>query len=502
MCIRDRRNINNFLDSTEMELEVSCGSVLLARQLKRAGEVDKTLGRPSGLMVSGNKNDPTGLKLAKRKTKNLDASAKKEADEPSKDTSETGKQKEITETAIAEEVKSDEIVGPTNHLGFSSVIELMILSKKPLIGHNLILDLGFLYDHFVGELPDNFQTFAERVHVAFPIIYDTKILSNHIYDIMHINNDLAGLYRDCFVKDKTLKKYCNLYLSPIDGACKYTYGAEDGQFHEAGYDAFITGAAFLSMVNFLTVKSAKAPQSKKGGGNVDEKIKEAIGQPCDLKNSENLANIVYSAGIKHYTFDLAKLKEIEVHHQSTFIDNTVYFETADLLSIEELGKIFSEHGDLKLLLTTPTSGYAEYSQTSPIHQGKIDNVVLAVNEKNKMIKCTNYVNRRRFMARKLLIQCFDMNLKIQQKRFTFIHSSKTSLLCAPCTKKSRDIYEQLNRKTMEVKKLMNLLNSRCTIQYQISSYPEFCHRCTVFLLCPLQYRSCLLYTSPSPRDQA
>jgi hypothetical protein len=30
-------------------------------------------------------------------------------------------------------------------LGFSRVIELMINAKKPLIGHNMILDMMFLY---------------------------------------------------------------------------------------------------------------------------------------------------------------------------------------------------------------------------------------------------------------------------------------------------------------------------------------------------------------------
>ena len=44
-------------------------------------------------------------------------------------------------------------------LGFSRIIEIMIMSKKPLIGHNMLLDLMFLYEHFIADLPDTLEEF-------------------------------------------------------------------------------------------------------------------------------------------------------------------------------------------------------------------------------------------------------------------------------------------------------------------------------------------------------
>jgi len=50
-------------------------------------------------------------------------------------------------------------------------------SRKPLIGHNMIYDLGFLYNQFLGSLPATFKEWAEKVEASFPSLYDTKVLS-------------------------------------------------------------------------------------------------------------------------------------------------------------------------------------------------------------------------------------------------------------------------------------------------------------------------------------
>lgn len=49
-----------------------------------------------------------------------------------------------------------EIANLVNYeLGFSLVIHEIIKAKKPLVGHNLFLDLLFLYNQFIDELPDH-----------------------------------------------------------------------------------------------------------------------------------------------------------------------------------------------------------------------------------------------------------------------------------------------------------------------------------------------------------
>jgi len=46
-------------------------------------------------------------------------------------------------------------------MGFSLVIEEIIKAKKPLIGHNSIYDIGFIYDQFIAPLPDTYLEFTK-----------------------------------------------------------------------------------------------------------------------------------------------------------------------------------------------------------------------------------------------------------------------------------------------------------------------------------------------------
>lgn len=64
-----------------------------------------------------------------------------------------------------------------SELGFSLIVRYLINSKKPLIGHNMIYDLGFVFNQFIGPLPSTFNQWSTQVESYFPSIYDTKVLS-------------------------------------------------------------------------------------------------------------------------------------------------------------------------------------------------------------------------------------------------------------------------------------------------------------------------------------
>ena len=53
--------------------------------------------------------------------------------------------------------------------------------KKPIIGHNMIMDIGFIYRQFLsqtGNLPKTYGEFVQEWNGSFPsTIYDTKVLS-------------------------------------------------------------------------------------------------------------------------------------------------------------------------------------------------------------------------------------------------------------------------------------------------------------------------------------
>lgn len=48
-------------------------------------------------------------------------------------------------------------------IGFSKVIEEIILAKKPLIGHNMFLDILFVYQQFIDDLPPSLSEFIVKV---------------------------------------------------------------------------------------------------------------------------------------------------------------------------------------------------------------------------------------------------------------------------------------------------------------------------------------------------
>jgi hypothetical protein len=43
------------------------------------------------------------------------------------------------------------------------VIEEIIKSKKPLVGHNMFLDMLFVYQQFIDDLPESLPEFIVKV---------------------------------------------------------------------------------------------------------------------------------------------------------------------------------------------------------------------------------------------------------------------------------------------------------------------------------------------------
>lgn len=77
---------------------------------------------------------------------------------------------------MSPEEKAEELF--MKEMGFSLVVDELIKSKKPLIGHNMIYDIIYLYNQFIDELPDTYLDFIKTWHQLFPSVYDTKVLSH------------------------------------------------------------------------------------------------------------------------------------------------------------------------------------------------------------------------------------------------------------------------------------------------------------------------------------
>jgi hypothetical protein len=85
------------------------------------------------------------------------------------------RKEEKAREALREELFNKEV-------GFSLIVEMMQakFKKDPsccLIGHNMMYDVLYVYNQFVGPLPDTYQQFVSQWHAIFPRTYDTKVLS-------------------------------------------------------------------------------------------------------------------------------------------------------------------------------------------------------------------------------------------------------------------------------------------------------------------------------------
>ncbi|TEA25020.1 hypothetical protein DBR06_SOUSAS6510055, partial [Sousa chinensis] len=91
--------------------------------------------------------------------------------------------------------------------GFSVFFQMLVKAQKPLVGHNMMMDLLHLHEKFFRPLPESYEEFKVNIHNLFPVLIDTKSVAKDIW--------------------KT----------------KYP--------HEAAYDAFLCGSVLLKVAHLL-----------------------------------------------------------------------------------------------------------------------------------------------------------------------------------------------------------------------------------------------------------
>jgi hypothetical protein len=97
-----------------------------------------------------------------------------------------------------------------------SVVEKIIQCGKTVVGHFPNLDIGLIYEAFIGELPEKYEDFAIKIMKLFPYFFDTKILSRRLQQKMKsIKVDLSSLYRSIF-KAKQLEPYANINFKYVE----------------------------------------------------------------------------------------------------------------------------------------------------------------------------------------------------------------------------------------------------------------------------------------------
>ena len=136
--------------------------LILKNNLKISGNFIKNLigiNNFNTLIFEFVKNSEEILNVRKKKKKNEDKSDKLEELK----INDSNKEEEKFDGLIKEDEELEEFSELDKRLGISLIIEWLILEKKPLIGHNIILDILFIYNQFIDDLPENFLKFTEEV---------------------------------------------------------------------------------------------------------------------------------------------------------------------------------------------------------------------------------------------------------------------------------------------------------------------------------------------------
>ncbi|KAF7253522.1 Poly(A)-specific ribonuclease PNLDC1 [Varanus komodoensis] len=58
--------------------------------------------------------------------------------------------------------------------GFTNLFQTLVEARKPLVGHNMLMDLLHLHEKFYKSLPESYEMFKKNIHTLFPVLLDTK----------------------------------------------------------------------------------------------------------------------------------------------------------------------------------------------------------------------------------------------------------------------------------------------------------------------------------------
>ena len=211
--------------------------------------------------------------------------------------------------------------------GISAVVAKIIASRCPLAVHNGLLDMLHTFEMCVGALPPTLEDFCAGFRRRFPIVFDSKYI---VEECRRAHPKVVGAAIVCSAlkeayeaaSSKLPGKPIGIELASGFGA----YGEGASLPHEAGFDAFMTGALLLRMGAWIKANPAASPFPLANrinlmridgcldleGGNVDEHIDE-VRSRCVIVDDTNGATTGQLIGIFRPKFTSER---INVHWKS------------------------------------------------------------------------------------------------------------------------------------------------------------------------------------------
>ena len=127
-------------------------------------------------------------------------------------------------------------------VGFAKVIRKISESKKVVVGHNMLLDLCHTIQQFVAPLPEEYEEFKLLVNATLPKIVDTKLMAS----TSPLREEIANTSLEELLKTVSQAPFKLPKVESDDESSGYEMGDKAiEKYHEAGYDAFITGLCFI-----------------------------------------------------------------------------------------------------------------------------------------------------------------------------------------------------------------------------------------------------------------
>ena len=300
-----------------------------------------------------------------------------------------------------------------DELGFSNLIQKIIDAKKTIIGHNPFLDILFIYHNLIGDLPDDYNKFKEKVHFYFPSIIDTRYLVSryqHIFEKRGIENILKK------INDKKFDEYVEVLPDQKNGFCFYSSDNEKN-FHDAGYDSYITGRIFIYLMkaienNFEITNKVGSKAISSSIIIVEQRDVIIIKGFVDLEildkhRMKNKVNFSIVSEVDHlhkndicFNFNVEQ-KDTEEYIMSENIDfkNTFFILFKERCNIYDVAKIFTKDWNSNIVMADDKATFVQFMSNDLINLEEVKKLFLTENKDIEKIYSYQYFknNFREFL---------------------------------------------------------------------------------------------------------
>lgn len=221
-------------------------------------------------------------------------------------------------------------------VGFAKIIRKVTESQKLVVGHNMLLDVCHTLQQFVAPLPEDYDEFKSLAKSALPHVCDTKLMAS----TSPFREDIPNSALEELLKTVSMTPFVMPDVKADRHHPGYRLGESTEKYHEAGYDAFITGLCFIAMTQRLAASMEKAEFAKA----VQRPIESALLKP--YLNKLHLMRIIDVPYMNLDGADLVPSREHVFH---------VTFPTE--WRSNDLVQLFSPFGPVSLTWLTDSTAY-------------------------------------------------------------------------------------------------------------------------------------------------